>query len=116
MNNMKKYSRDLRKYSTIPEKLLWIKLRRKNLGYKFYRQYVMGNFILDFYCFKKKLCIELDGDSHLNYSIKSKDILKEKFLNDLKIKVIRFYNYEVQNNIDAVLFQIIESLNSPNPS
>lgn len=61
------YSRANRKYLTEAEKILWYRLRRKQLnGFKFRRQYPVSNFILDFYCAEKKLAKKLDGSQHVN--------------------------------------------------
>ena len=62
---LKPRRKDLRKAETVDEELLWVKLRRKSLGYKFTRQYSVGPYILDFYCSERRLGIELDGSHHL---------------------------------------------------
>ena len=62
---LKEYSRNLRKNMTNAEVLLWSKIRRKSLdGYQFYRQKIIGSYIVDFYCHKAKLVIEVDGGQH----------------------------------------------------
>lgn len=62
---LRKYSQELRKNMTEAERLLWSKLRRKQLkGQQIYRQRIIGNFIVDFYCPKSKLIIETDGGQH----------------------------------------------------
>lgn len=95
-----------------PEQILWYYLKGKNLaGYKFRRQYSIGNYILDFYCPELRLAIEIDGDSHfvdcraINYDQK-----REKFLTEQNVKVIHFINSDVINNIDAVIGKISEYL------
>jgi len=103
-------SRDLRKRSTNAEKLLWNILRdRKYLNLKFYRQYplfydVSGKesfFIADFYCFEKKLVVELDGAIH-KYQLR-KDVERTEILNLLGLKVIRFTNVEIEKDVNKVL-------------
>jgi very-short-patch-repair endonuclease len=72
--NPKKLSRELRNSSTLSEVLLWNQLkRRKMLSYQFMRQKPIQDYIVDFYCSKLKLVIEIDGDSH-----------RERFAEDLK--------------------------------
>lgn len=106
-------SRDLRKNSTEAEKILWEALRRKNLdGKKFYRQYVIFHditgretfFVSDFYCHSDKLIIELDGKYH-EYQL-PQDAERTKILNYLGLKVIRFKNDDVINDLDTVLKKI----------
>ncbi|MDP4000661.1 MAG: endonuclease domain-containing protein [bacterium] len=95
-----------------PEKLLWYHLMSKNLkGYKFRRQYGVGNYILDFYCPGSRLGIEIDGDSHfLNSKVKFYDKDRDQFLKSQNIKVIRFTNSEVNENINSVLGEIMKHL------
>ena len=109
----KEVCRELRKRSTKAEIILWEFLRRKNLcGKKFYRQYpffydVTGNesfFIADFYCHEEKLIIELDGKYH-RYRI-AEDEKRTEILNFLGVKVIRFNNDEVENNLANVVLKI----------
>lgn len=105
---LKQRRKDLRCNQTVEEKFLWNSLRRKNLGYKFSRQYSFGPYILDFYCVEKKLAIELDGQQHL----KNKDYDKERdeFLRCNGVTVLRFWNSELNANIDVVLDKIINTL------
>jgi very-short-patch-repair endonuclease len=71
---LKKYSQELRKNMTEAEKLLWSKLRRKQLkDSQFYRQRIIGNYIVDFYCPKSKLIIEVDGGQHYSNIGNKKD-------------------------------------------
>ena len=107
--------KELRHNETPEEKLLWNSLRRKNLGFKFVRQYSAGPYILDFYCSEKRLGIELDGFQHLE----NKDYDKERddylLLND--IKVLRFWNSEINANINRVVDKIkSELLIEPHPN
>ncbi len=107
--------KELRHNETKEEKLLWNSLRRKNLGFKFVRQYSAGPYILDFYCSEKRIGIELDGSQHL----KNKDYDKERdnylLMND--IKILRFWNSEISGNIDEVLKKIKMKLSSgPHPN
>jgi len=105
--------RDLRKNSTMAEKIFWEAVRNKRfVGKKFYRQYplfydITGKesfFIADFYCHPEKLVVELDGIIH-KYRLK-KDKKREKILNYLGLNIIRFRNDEVLSNLDGVLSRL----------
>ena len=104
--------RELRSNMPKPEQILWYYLRSKNLkGYKFRRQFSIGNFILDFFCPKLKLAIEIDGDSHfLNDKTINYDKKREEFLVNGKTTILRFTNDEVTNNIEAVVEKILAYL------
>jgi len=97
-------SRALRKKMTDAELALWKHLRRKQvLGLQFYRQKPLLNFIVDFYCPRAKLVIELDGGQHYEPNAQSSDELRDKTLGKLKLKVLRFDNSQVLEEIDSVL-------------
>ncbi len=107
------YARQLRKSQTESEKLLWNVLRgRKFHGYKFRRQHPVSRlYILDFYCFEKMLAIELDGMHHQEKIQKQLDDERSNVLRVLGIRVIRFTNNQVINQMDEVLKKILEALN-----
>ena len=99
---------ELRKNQTEAEKILWQKIRnRKMNNLKFQRQYGVGPYILDFFCPQIRLAVELDGDYHQNEVDYDKE--RELFLQDKDIKVIRFWNEEVLNNLGSVLKKIVEN-------
>ncbi|MBQ8096876.1 MAG: DUF559 domain-containing protein [Prevotella sp.] len=103
----KEYRQLLRKNETPSERLLWKKLQRKQLeGYRFRQQHGFGPYILDFYCPRLRLCIELDGGVHDDPIQKKKDEDRTCFLNANRIHVLRFRNEEVENDIEKVLEQI----------
>jgi very-short-patch-repair endonuclease len=113
----KKLSRELRKSQSEAEKIFWENIRKKRLhGLKFYRQYpifyeidnIESFFIADFYCFEKKTIIEIDGKIH-RYKRK-KDNLRTQILNFLGIRVIRFYNEDIENDLDKVITDILKCL------
>ena len=84
-------------------------LKRDKTGYRFLRQRLIWDYILDFYCSKLKLCIEIDDFSHdwkWEY-----DEIRTKYLNSLWIKVIRYTNKDVDNNLDWVIVDLNEKLN-----
>lgn len=93
-----------------PEIKLWHYLRNKQLGFRFRRQVSIGNFVVDFYCPKIKLVIEVDGDSHFNKSAKLTDQERQKYLESLGLNVLRFTNNEVVENIEGVIKKIILSI------
>ena len=112
--DLKQYSRELRKNMTEAENLLWSKIRRKQLkGYQFYRQKIIGNYIVDFYCPKANLIIELDGSQH--YSVKGEvnDRNRDAYMIRLGLKVLRFSDREVFKNLKGVFEIIWGNLKSP---
>ena len=109
---LKPLRKKLRTEQTDCEKILWQKLRNKQFnGYKFYRQFGVGPYILDFYCDTAKLAIELDGGQHSERVEYDKD--RTDYINSLEIKVIRFWNNQVMSNLDDVLETIWQEINKP---
>ena len=97
----------LRRNETKAEKLLWEKLRNNQLeGLKFRRQHPVNLYIADFYCHKFKLIIELDGDYHNQEEQKQKDEVRTEVLRLNDLKIIRFKNEEVEQDINQVLTTI----------
>ncbi len=97
----------LRKNQTDCEGILWTKLRNKQCnGYKFLRQYSVGHYILDFYCPKLRLAIELDGSQHAEQ--KEYDQQRTAYLLANDIIELRFWNNEVIENIEGVYAKILE--------
>ena len=114
LSQSKALSRKLRKSQTNAEKIFWENVRKKRLReLKFYRQYPIfyeinnteSFLIADFYCFEKKTIIEIDGKIH-RYRTK-KDNLRTQLLNFLGIRVSRFHNEDVENDLDKVLTEIL---------
>ena len=104
-SKLKQLSRDLRNNSTLSEVLLWNELKAgKMLGYQFMRQKPIGNFIVDSYCSKLKLVIEIDGESHIGKEEDDKN--RQSEIEKLGIRFLRFDDLEVKNNIDGVLVMI----------
>ena len=103
-------SQKLRKEMTKEEKHLWYDFLR-NLPIGFKRQKTIGNYIVDFYCSKAKLVIELDGSQHYENDAQIKsDIERDKYLSDLGLRVMRFSNYEIHKNFRGVCETIYNSL------
>jgi|SRR3990172_3705512 len=106
----------LRRNQTDAEKLLWNKLRGREIsGLKFYRQFSVGAYILDFFCPQIKLAVELDGGQHAEEENKEYDAIRTDYLKGIGIEVLRFWNNEVMKNIEGVLQVIEERLNSFQP-
>jgi very-short-patch-repair endonuclease len=107
---MQARARELRKGMTPAEKKLWQYLRNQQLdGAHFRKQHAVGAYIVDFYCAKSKLVIEVDGDSHAEQV--EYDAERTRWLNeDRRYRVIRFTNREVMHNIEGVLEVIRTSL------
>ena len=104
-------SKELRNNTTEAEKELWKHLKSKQIkGYHFRRQHPIHRFIADFFCYKCKLVIELDGRIHNEITVKERDIEREKIIKEFGIKVIRFSNEQVFNEIDKVLYQIQKAI------
>ncbi len=97
----------LRKNATPAEAFLWKYLQQKKLeGRKFRRQHSILNFIVDFYCPEEELVVELDGQGHMNPTTEEKDDLRTQQLETIGLKVIRFENKSVFDNLDWVLEEI----------
>ncbi len=109
--------RGLRKSSTEAEKILWGSLRGKCLhGLKFWRQYSFGPYILDFYCPSKRLALELDGEHHTNSEIQDYDSERTLFLEANDIRILRFWNNEIFDNLEGVLSKILSVVSHGSPS
>lgn len=109
---LKELQQKNKKQPTQAETILWECLRNKNLDYKFRRQHIIDEFIVDFVCLEKKLVIEVDGGYHKHPQQKEADELRSQILKELKFKVIRFTNEEIIGNIDASLKKIETILKS----
>lgn len=112
--NLKIASRTLRKNQTPWEHKLWYHLRRKQfLGYRFRRQFVIDHYIADFCCYEKRLIIELDGGQHNEKANLANDIERAKILGALGFRVLRFWNTDLDHNLEGVLETIRLSLTTP---
>ncbi len=104
---LESFRKDLRNNGTSAEAFLWKYLQRSQLeGRKFRRQHSIGNYIVDFYCPKEKLIIELDGEIHNKPEIKEHDLKRTIYLNNLGFHVIRFENKMVFDHLSSVLNEI----------
>lgn len=101
---LKNTARTLRKNVTDSERLLWSRIRRKQLkGYQFYRQKVLGSYIVDFFCPSAKIIIEVDGGQHFEAKQRFRDEKRDAFLLKLGFNVIRVRSWEVMKNVDEIV-------------
>jgi len=113
---LKSRRRELRRNQTDAEKALWASLRSKQFyGMKFFRQYSIGPYILDFYCPTAKLAVELDGGQHNQCENKEYDESRSEYLKAQGIKVARFWNHEVLLDIQGVLAGLALKVIPSNP-
>ncbi len=96
-------TKELRNNVTQAEMLLWEYLKTKPLGYKFRRQHPIGIYIADFFCYKLKLIIEVDGSVHNKKEVKRNGSERQRLLESEGLKVIRFTNDEVMNCLEVVI-------------
>lgn len=99
-------AQELRHREANAEKTLWSHLRKNQLGVKFRRQHLLGDYIADFYCHPARLVIEVDGRYHIKKSQKEYDRSRDETMNQLGIKVLRFSNKMVLDNLENVLEEI----------
>ena len=104
---LKAHAKAMRSNMTPAENKLWYHLRRNNLAnFHFRRQQIIGSYIVDFYCHSAKLVVELDGSGHLDQVMY--DQKRDETLVGLGLRVLRFYNSDVIEDIDTVLEVILE--------
>ncbi len=107
MDSLKQNARFLRKNMTPQERKLWQIIRNRQFyGLKFLRQYVLGKYIVDFICMEKKIIIELDGGQHNEDKNIIYDQDRTEYLKAKGFTVVRFWNNEIDNNIDGVYLEL----------
>lgn len=99
-------AKELRNNVTETEMILWGYLKTKPLGYKFRRQHPLGIYIVDFFCYKLKLVIEVDGSVHTKEDIKINDEKRQRLIESEGLKVLRFTNDEVTKHPEMVIKKI----------
>ncbi len=113
---LKEFRRSLRNNSTSAEAVLWTKLSRKQVaGLKFRRQHSIGNYIVDFYCPKIMLVIELDGAYHASCQAIVKDRKRDEYLESFGMTILRFENRVVFEKPGEIIEQILEVNNKITP-
>ena len=107
---LKEFAKKNRQFQTDAESLIWKHIRNSNLGVKFNRQYIIGDYIVDFVCLEKRLIIEIDGGYHSEYEQIQKDEQRTENLEAMGFKVVRYTNEELFTDIDVVLNNIQQLL------
>ena len=107
-------ARELRRQMSLPERLLWNALRKKQSGLRFRRQHPAGPYILDFYCESAKFCIEVDGESH-NFTGKH-DAARDRWLMQRGVRTLRLAARDVLRDLDAVVRYILIEAQAPSAS
>jgi very-short-patch-repair endonuclease len=106
-NKLTNNAKSLRKEMTKEERRLWYEFL-KNLPVTFYRQKMVGNYILDFYYAPSKIAIELDGSQHYEDEEIEYDKKRDDYLNSLGIKVLRYTNLQIHQNFKDVCNDILK--------
>lgn len=110
----KSLRKQLRREVTVAERNLWLFLKNDQFhGLRFRRQFGIGRYIVDFFCPKLRVAIELDGNIHQLHYTKSQDEARQRFLESCFIRVVRFSNAEVLRNIEGVLKKLEVFITSP---
>lgn len=108
---LRNFAREMRNNPTEAEKKLWSRINRNQiLNFKFLRQKIIGNYIVDFYCHAANLVIDVDGGGQYTLHGEKSDAERDKFLKSKGLTVLRFSNTDVHKNIDGVLYLIYEHL------
>ena len=102
-------AREMRKSQTKEENLLWYRFLRK-YPHRFRRQYVIGNYIADFFCHRAKLVVELDGSQHYSSQEMDYDAKRTSYLESKGLKVLRFSNRDLLRQFDAVCAAIDQTV------
>ena len=107
-HKLKPRARELRSKGPLSEVLLWKQIKTKKLGYHFYRQKPLGNYIVDFYCPALKLVVEIDGSSHDEKQ--EYDKFRDEFLKTIGLRTIHFLDKDIKNNLDEVINLLKEQM------
>jgi very-short-patch-repair endonuclease len=108
-SDLTRRARALRRNLTEPERKLWYECLR-HLPERFTRQKPLGDYVVDFYCSRARLVIEVDGDSHYLPDAQPYDAQRTRILGELGIRVLRFTNREVMEAFDGVCETILQTL------
>ena len=104
---LKQIARKLRKDMTLSEILLWQQIKGKQLlGYDFHRQKPIDEYVVDYYCPRLKLIIEIDGDSHEGKE--EEDKIRQEKLESLGLTVLRYWDWDVKSNVDGIVEHLRE--------
>ena len=106
LGDLKNRRKNLRNNATPQEIILWNRLKNRGLGVKFRRQHSIGTYIVDFCCPEAKIIVELDGSQHAGESAECYDQARTHYLQQLGFRVLRFWNNEININLESVLMSI----------
>ncbi len=109
--SLKQKRRYLRGNMTYCERLVWIYLRKRRMNERFLRQYSVDNYIIDFYCPKLKIAVEVDGDVHEAYGNERRDKKRQEYLEKFGISFVRFTNEELLGNPNMAFEKIEKEIN-----
>ena len=107
----KRRARELRATMSLPERLLWGQLRRKQAGLRFRKQHPAGPYVLDFYCHEAKLCIEIDRQSH-DLTV-ARDEYRDRWLASQSVRTLRVSAQDVLRNLEGVVQYIAAQAQAP---
>ena len=111
---LREFAKKNKQFQTDAEWYIWKFIRNSQLGVKFNRQYIIGDYIVDFVCLEKKLIIEIDGGYHSEYEQIEKDENRTDNLKAMGFNVVRYANEEICRGIEGVLNDIKEQLYNNN--
>ena len=112
MENLKTNAKNLRKNMTDQEKKIWSIIRNRQFyNFRFLRQCIIGNYIVDFLCKARKIIIEIDGGQHNENLNKNYDNKRTMYFESKGYKVVRFWNNEIDSNIKGVFLNLKEVFN-----
>ena len=111
---LKEFAKKNKQFQTDAESLIWEHIRNSLLGVKFNRQYIIGDYIVDFVCLEKKLILEIDGGYHSEYEQIQKDEHRTERLKAMGFNVIRYTNEDLFADIESVLNGIRQQLYNDN--
>lgn len=107
-----KYQRKLRNNPTKSELIFWSKIRNNQLKVRFRRQYGIGPYIIDFYCPEAKLAVEIDGLTHSDEKVFDNDVKRQKYLENIGLKVKRYNSSDVLKNTESVITDLYHFIHS----
>jgi very-short-patch-repair endonuclease len=107
----KRRARELRRTMSLPERVLWRRLRLKQTGLRFRKQHPAGPYVLDFYCHEAKLCVEIDGESHDFTAMR--DERRDRWLASQGVRTLRVSAQDVLRNLEGVLQYIVAEAGAP---
>ena len=111
---LKEFAKKNKQFQTDAKSLIWEHIRNSLLGVKFNRQYIIGDYIVDFVCLEKKLILEIDGGYHSEYEQIQKDEHRTERLKAMGFNVIRYTNEDLFADIESVLNGIRQQLYNDN--